>query len=43
MSRPSVVIACMFAPHYDRLNRIVAIGIGNRPPDGPIYKMFEVL
>jgi hypothetical protein len=31
------------APQYDWLNRIIAIGIGNRPPDGPIYSIFEVL
>jgi Protein of unknown function (DUF3237) len=31
------------APQYDWLNRIIAIGIGDRPPDGPIYNIFEVL
>jgi Protein of unknown function (DUF3237) len=31
------------APQYDWLNRIVAIGIGDRPPDGPIYSIFELL
>jgi hypothetical protein len=31
------------APQYDWLNRIIAVGIGNRPPDGPIYSIFEVL
>jgi hypothetical protein len=31
------------APQYDWLNRIIAIGIGNRAPDGPIYNIFEVL
>ena len=28
---------------YDWLNRIVAIGIGHRRSDGPIYSVFEVL
>jgi hypothetical protein len=28
---------------YDWMNRIIAIGVGNRPPDGPIYSVFEVL
>jgi len=28
---------------YDWLNRIVAIGIGHRRADGPIYSMFEAL
>jgi hypothetical protein len=31
------------APKYDWLNRIIAIGIGDRRPDGPIYSIFEVL
>jgi Protein of unknown function (DUF3237) len=31
------------APQYDWLNRVIAIGIGNRPPNGPIYNVFEVL
>ncbi len=31
------------SPRYDWLNRIVAIGIGHRFPDGPIYSVFEVL
>ena len=31
------------APQYDWLNRIVAIGTGNRPPQGPVYDIFEVL
>ncbi len=25
------------------LNRILAVGIGHRPPDGPVYNLFEVL
>jgi len=28
---------------YDWLNRIVAVGIGHRRADGPIYSVFEVL
>ena len=28
---------------YDWLNRILAVGIGHRPPDGPVYSVFEVL
>jgi hypothetical protein len=28
---------------YDWLNRIIAIGTGQRPPEGPIYDIFEVL
>jgi hypothetical protein len=28
---------------YDWLNRIIAIGIGDRHPDGPVYNVFEVL
>ena len=31
------------APRYDWLNRIVAIGTGSRPPEGPVYDIFEVL
>lgn len=31
------------ASQYDWLNRIVAIGTGDRPPEGPIYDVFEVL
>ncbi len=31
------------APKYDWLNRILAIGIGFRREDGPIYSLFEVL
>jgi hypothetical protein len=31
------------APKYDWLNRIIAIGIGDRHPDGPIYSIFELL
>jgi len=28
---------------YDWLNRIIAVGLGHRAPDGPIYRIFEVL
>jgi Protein of unknown function (DUF3237) len=31
------------APKYDWLNRIVAVGVGFRRSDGPIYSLFEVL
>jgi hypothetical protein len=31
------------APRYDWINRIIAIGIGHRQADGPIYSVFEVL
>ena len=31
------------APNYDWINRIVAIGIGHRQADGPVYSVFEVL
>jgi hypothetical protein len=31
------------APRYDWLNRIVAVGTGRRPPEGPVYDVFEVL
>jgi hypothetical protein len=28
---------------YGWLNRIVAVGLGHRPPQGPVYRVFEVL
>ena len=28
---------------YDWLNRIIAVGTGRRPPEGPVYDVFEVL
>jgi hypothetical protein len=28
---------------YDWLNRVIAVGIGHRQADGPIYSVFEVL
>ena len=31
------------AATYDWLNRILAVGIGHRRPDGPVYNVFEVL
>ena len=31
------------APRYDWLNRIIAVGTGRRPPEGPVYEIFEVL
>ena len=31
------------APQHDRLNHVVAVGIGHRRADGPIYSVFEVL
>jgi hypothetical protein len=31
------------APKYDWLNRIIAVGMGSRPPEGPVYEIFEVL
>jgi hypothetical protein len=31
------------APEYDWLNRIVAVGIGERLATGPLYNVFEIL
>jgi Protein of unknown function (DUF3237) len=31
------------AQQYDWLNRVIAIGIGDRHADGPVYSIFEVL
>jgi Protein of unknown function (DUF3237) len=31
------------AAQYEWLNRVVAVGIGHRQADGPIYSVFEVL
>jgi hypothetical protein len=31
------------AAKYDWLNRLIAIGIGDRHPDGPVYDIFELL
>jgi hypothetical protein len=33
----------MNAPNYDWINRIVAMRVGERPADGPLYNVFEVL
>jgi len=31
------------APKYDWMNRIIAIGTGQRFAEGPLYSIFEVL
>jgi hypothetical protein len=31
------------APRYDWLNHLVAVGVGQRRADGPVYSVFEVL
>jgi hypothetical protein len=31
------------APQHDWLNRVVAVGLGQRRADGPVYSVFEVL
>ena len=31
------------ATRYDWVNRIFAIGTGSRPPEGPVYQVYEVL
>jgi Protein of unknown function (DUF3237) len=31
------------AAQYDWINRIIAVGIGHRFPDGPLYSIYEVL
>lgn len=31
------------APKYDWLNRILAIGVGHRTAEGPVYSVFELL
>jgi len=31
------------APKYDWMNRMIAVGIGHRLADGPLYSIFEVL
>jgi len=40
--RTSVVFETA-APKYDWLNRIISVGTGRRPPEGPVYDIFEVL
>jgi Protein of unknown function (DUF3237) len=31
------------APKYDWLNRLLAVGVGHRRADGPVYSLFEIL
>ena len=31
------------APRYEWLNRVIAIGIGQRLASGPVYSLFEIL
>jgi hypothetical protein len=31
------------ATKYDWLNRLLAVGVGHRMADGPIYSLFELL
>jgi len=31
------------APTYAWLNNVVAVALGHRPPEGPVYRVFEVL
>jgi Protein of unknown function (DUF3237) len=31
------------APKYGWLNRLIAVGIGHRTAEGPIYRLFELL
>jgi Protein of unknown function (DUF3237) len=31
------------APQYDWLNRVIAVGIGQRLASGPVYSVFEIL
>ena len=31
------------ASQYGWINRVIAVGIGDRRPDGPIYQAFELL
>ena len=31
------------APQHDWLNRVLAVGVGQRRADGPVYSVFEVL
>lgn len=30
-------------PRYEWLNRILAVGIGHRLPEGPVYSVFEII
>ena len=40
--RTAVAFETAAAP-YAWLNRIIAVGTGSRPPEGPVYDIFEVL
>jgi Protein of unknown function (DUF3237) len=31
------------APRYDWINRVIAVGIGHRLAEGPVYSVFEIL
>jgi hypothetical protein len=31
------------APQYDWINRVIAVGVGHRLADGPVYSLFEML
>jgi hypothetical protein len=31
------------AEKYDWINRVIAVGVGDRRADGPVYNVFEVL
>jgi hypothetical protein len=31
------------APRYDWVNRLLAVGVGHRRADGPLYSLFEIL
>jgi hypothetical protein len=31
------------APQYDWINRVIAVGVGHRLAEGPVYSVFEVL
>ena len=31
------------APHYAWLNKLIAVGVGHRLPDGPVYSLFEIV
>jgi hypothetical protein len=31
------------APRYEWMNRIIAAGVGHRLPEGPIYRLFEII
>lgn len=38
--------ACFFetaSEKYGWINRIIGLGVGHRPPEGPVYEMFELL